>query len=120
VKLALAKVRRCLPHAGFRFEALLGLEHQLVDVAPEPIFARFDGLDDGVLRRAEMLGGVLVLGTIAASDVAAEATEAQVNPRVSHLQAFLAAICFGFDIANLVGVSAGFSHCASNALKARV
>jgi hypothetical protein len=42
-----------------------------VYVAPGPIFAGLEGLHDGVLGLLEMLGGVLVLGGIAAAYVTA-------------------------------------------------
>jgi hypothetical protein len=41
----------------------------------------------------KMLGGMLVLGGIAAPDVAADQAHPQMDPRVTHLQTFLAAIC---------------------------
>jgi len=41
----------------------------------------------------KMLGGVLVLGRIAAADVTADETFSQVNPGIAHLKALLAAPC---------------------------
>ena len=38
----------------------VGLDKRLVDVAPTPIFALFERLDDGVGGGMEMLGGVFV------------------------------------------------------------
>jgi hypothetical protein len=43
-------------------------------------------------RRVIVLGSVLVLGIVATADVAAGAAQAQVHPRIAHLQALLAAI----------------------------
>ena len=37
------------------------LEHYFIDVAPEPVFSRLDGLHNGVLRGVKMLGGMFVL-----------------------------------------------------------
>ena len=41
----------------------------------------------------KMLGGMLVLGGIAAPDVAADQAHPKMDPLVSHFQAFLAAVC---------------------------
>jgi len=35
------------------------LEHDLIDVAPAPVFAWLEGLDDRVIGRMEVFGGVL-------------------------------------------------------------
>ena len=37
------------------------LEEQLVDVTPDPVLTRLEGLNDRVVGRVEMPGGVLVL-----------------------------------------------------------
>lgn len=55
----------------------------------------------------EVLGGVFVPGRIAAAHVPALETQAQMNPGVAHLQAFFASFAGGFDIADLIQVSAG-------------
>src|SRR4051795_886313 len=67
------------------------LHHHLVDVAPEPVLARLDGLDDGVAGGMEVLRRVLVLRGIAAADLAAGETQPQMDPGVAHLQALFAA-----------------------------
>jgi hypothetical protein len=46
-----------------------------------------------MFRSVKMLGGMLVLGGIAASDMAADQAHSQMDPRVSRFQTFLAAIC---------------------------
>ena len=38
----------------------LGFDHEFMDVAPEPVFAWFEGADDGVFGGVKVLGGVLV------------------------------------------------------------
>jgi hypothetical protein len=68
------------------------LDHYFVDVTPAPIFARLERSHDGVFCLFEVFGGVLVFRGIAAADVAANFAEAQMNPRVSRLQALLAPI----------------------------
>jgi hypothetical protein len=59
------------------------LEHDLVDVTPAPVFPWLEGSNNRVVRRVEMPGGVLVLGIIAAADMSAFETEAQVHPRIA-------------------------------------
>src|SRR5215472_5514832 len=51
----------------------LELQHHLVHKAPAPILARLERADDGMVRRVKVLGGVAVLGIVAAADVAAGA-----------------------------------------------
>jgi hypothetical protein len=38
------------------------LKHDLVDVTPTPVFSGLKRLDNGVVRRVEVFGGMLVLG----------------------------------------------------------
>src|SRR5258708_19624736 len=52
-------------------------------------FPRLERGDDRMLRRVIVLGGVLVLGIVAAAHVAAGPPQAQFHPRVSPLPAFL-------------------------------
>src|SRR5918998_1179510 len=66
------------------------LDEDLVHVAPPPVFPRLEGPHYRVIRRVEMLCGVLVLGRVAAGDVPAGQALAQVYPGVAHLQALLA------------------------------
>jgi hypothetical protein len=44
--------------------------HDLIHITPDPRFSRFDGTHKRVFGSVKVLGGVLVLGRIAASDVA--------------------------------------------------
>jgi hypothetical protein len=57
-----------------------------------------------VLGLVEVFGGVPILGGIAAAHVAADLTEAQVDPRVAHLQTFLTPLRPWFGIFDLVKV----------------
>jgi hypothetical protein len=57
-----------------------------------------------VLGGVKVFGGVLVFGGIAATDVAATETQAQVDPLIAHLQALFAAFSVGFDVVNLIEV----------------
>jgi hypothetical protein len=73
----------------------------LIDVAPAPVFSGLEGLDDGVLRLMEMLGGVLVGRAVATADVSADEAEAKVNPLSADLEAVFAAVGRWGDVANL-------------------
>src|SRR6185312_3328903 len=87
------------------------LEEQLVDIAPAPILARLEALHHRVLRRVEMLGGVLAGRLIAATDMAANQAHPQVNPAAMRLQAFLATLRgTRGDVADLIEVRAGCGH----------
>jgi hypothetical protein len=78
----------------------------LVDVTPAPVFARFERTHDGVVGLVEVFRSVLVLGRIATTYVAATEAQPQMDPRIAHLEAFLAAVGVRGDFAYLVGVSA--------------
>jgi hypothetical protein len=84
--------------------------HQLVHVAPAPILAGLDGLHDGVLGAVKMLGGMLILGGIAAPNVAAGKAHSQMDPRISALQTFFAAVGIGFYMIDLIEVRTDFRH----------
>jgi hypothetical protein len=61
----------------------------------------------------EMLGGVLVLGRIAAADMATGEAQTEVNPFVVHLKALFTAFRLGLDLLNFIDVRTGFSHDSS-------
>jgi hypothetical protein len=84
------------------------VQHHLVDITPTPILAWFDRLHDGMFASVKMLGGVFVLGRIAASDVAAREAHAQMDPLVSHLQAFFAAVGTGLYVLDFFDVWTSF------------
>src|SRR5215213_2211986 len=84
---------------------LIGWFHDdLVYVAPDPILARLEGLNERVLRGVEVPGGVLVLGAVATPYVAADEALPEMHPRVTHLEALLAPFGAGFHVADLVQV----------------
>jgi hypothetical protein len=68
------------------------IKEQIVHVAISPILARLERFHDRMVGRVIMLGGVFVLGIVAAAHVSADLAQAQMDPGVSHLQAFLAAV----------------------------
>jgi hypothetical protein len=80
------------------------IKFHLVDKAPAPVFTGLERLHNGMPRRVEVLGGVLIPGRIATTDVAADHAQAEVNPSVTHLQALFAAATMRFYFVNLVRV----------------
>ena len=60
----------------------------------------------------KMFGCVLVLGAVAATYMPAREAEPQVNPRVAHSKAFLAACGFWLHIPDLIDMLAGVRHVA--------
>ena len=63
-----------------------------------------------MVRGVEVLGGVPVPGVVAAPDVSAGATQAQVHPGVAHGETFLATIGVRRGRADGFQVDAGFGH----------
>jgi hypothetical protein len=76
------------------------VSHDLVHVAPPPVFAWLERPDHRVARLMEVLGRVLVLRTIATSHVPARQAKPQMNPGVTHIHAFLASLSAGLDLVN--------------------
>jgi hypothetical protein len=74
------------------------------------VFARFDRPNDGVVRRVEMLCGVLVLRGIAAPHVAALQAKAQVDPGIACFEAFLAAVRRRLYFVDGIEMSAVYGH----------
>jgi hypothetical protein len=91
----------------------LGFEHDFVGVAPHPVFARLDGLNDGVFGFVEVFGGVLVLGGVAAADVAAFAAETKMDPSVTHFEAFFAALGVRANVLDVAQMRTALAHEAS-------
>jgi hypothetical protein len=81
-----------------------GFKHDLVYIAPGPILARLNRPHEGVLGGVKMLGRVFVFGRIAAAHVAAAQAQAQMNPGIAHLEAFLASAGVRLHVLNLVEV----------------
>jgi hypothetical protein len=55
-----------------------------------------------MLGGVKVLGGVFVLGRIAAADVAATQAQAKMDPSIAHLQALFAAVRVGLYVFNLI------------------
>jgi hypothetical protein len=82
----------------------------LIDITPNPGLAGFDGTDERMLCFVEVLGGVLVLGRIAAADMPADEAQAKMDPGISHLHAFLTDMSRGVAKLDLIEVGAFFLH----------
>ena len=67
-----------------------GLEKQPVYVAPGPVLPRLKASYHGMVRRMEVLGGVLAGRAVAAPYVATAQAEPQVNPTAPRLETLLA------------------------------
>jgi len=90
------------------------LEHDLVHIAPGPIFAGLNGSDDGMLRSVEMFGCVLIGRAIAAADVAAGQAHAKMHPGAAHLETFLAPFRVGPDVVDLIEMRTGLQIVSPN------
>src|ERR1700730_15634961 len=73
-----------------RGRAAAQVQTNFIDIAPSPPFRRIVAFDDGMAGLAKMLGGVTVWRAVAAADMAARPAEAQMHPRRTKLQTFLA------------------------------
>src|SRR5438309_479583 len=92
-------------HVSLLMKCLLRwLDYDLVDVAPAPVLTGLERLDDGVAGSMEMFGSVCVLRGVAAANVPANKTLAQVYPAISNFQAILATISARRNFSNLVEV----------------
>jgi hypothetical protein len=78
------------------------VEVDLVDVAPLPVFPRFDGSHDRVSVCVEVRGGVAVFGGIATTDLPTFQTHAEMNPGVSDLEALLTALGVRLHFLNMI------------------
>jgi hypothetical protein len=73
-------------------ERVSKVQPELVSVTPSPVLIWLEGLNDRVVGRVEMLGGMLILRIVAAADMPAFKADAQVYPGVTDFQAILAPI----------------------------
>jgi len=82
------------------------LHHSLVHVTPPPVLSRFERTHYGMLGLVIMPGGVFSGRTIAAADVPADQTLAQLHPRAAAFQTFFAAVTRRLNFTNLRDVLA--------------
>src|SRR5450755_4483265 len=95
--------KRCLPYYGNDGASDACpttdlLPHDLVDEAELPRFAALRRSHDRVFRRVKVFRGVFVHRIVAAADMAAFQTFAQVDPGCTDLEAVLAAVRAGLDV----------------------
>src|SRR5262249_25550934 len=72
--------------------AMCWFEQRLVDVAPPPIFVRFERAHNRVTGGVEMQSRVLVPGVVAAAHVATRETQPEMHQSVADPQAVFAAV----------------------------
>jgi hypothetical protein len=63
-----------------------------------------------MLRFVEVLGGVLVLGRVATTNVAASEAQTQVDPCIASFDTVLTHMFIGFSYLDLIKVGAFFRH----------
>ena len=78
----------------------------LIDVAPDPVFARLQRLNQGMSGLVEMLGRVLARRSVAASHMPADQADAQVHPPTPCLQTLLAPLGVGRNVMDLIQMPA--------------
>jgi hypothetical protein len=83
---------------------------QFVNITPDPIFAAFDRAHDGMLGVMEMFRCMLVLRRIAAGNVSADKTHAQMDPGVAGLHAVFATVALRLPHFNLIEMRAFLGH----------
>ncbi len=86
------------------------LEVHCINVTPFPVSAGLERLHDRVVALVKVVRGVLVLGAIAAADVAARQPEAKLHPPLAQLHTLLAALCTRRHLADLIQMGAGDCH----------
>src|SRR5262245_66016419 len=89
-------------------------EKEFVGVTPQPFFARLEGTNQRMFRRVVVLRRVLVRRGVAAADVTASQTQAQMQPTAPVTQTIFAASRAGRDFLNLIQMCAGFFHSHSS------
>jgi hypothetical protein len=92
---------------------LVRLEQQFVLVAPQPVLAALERLDQRMAGCLEMRVGMTIRRFVAAADVTADQADAQMDPRIAILEAFLAALRAGPHAPDLVQMCALSRHVLS-------
>jgi hypothetical protein len=89
-------------------------EKEFVGVTPYPLFARLEGTDQRMFRRVVMFRRVLVRRRVAATDVTASQTQAQMHPTASAAQTIFAASRAGRDFLDLIQMCTSVFHSNSS------
>jgi hypothetical protein len=100
----------------FIAESMVGgrVKHNLIHVTPAPFLARLKRFYYWMFAAVKMFGGVLVLGTIATTDVPAFQAKTQVNPAIARLQAIFTTVRAGLHNLQLVIVATICGHLISS------
>ncbi len=95
--------------------------YEVIDIAPDPGLAWFDGADQGMFRSVKVTGGVLVPGVVAATYMPARHTEPEVDPGVAHFETLFAALLSGMRNLDLIEMSTRSGHSqVSNAARSHL
>jgi hypothetical protein len=86
------------------------LEEELIRVAPEPVLSGLERSDYRMAACTVVLGGVRVLGAVAASNMATGLAHSKVHPGVTELKAFLASVAARLDVSHLAEMPALLCH----------
>src|SRR5215470_12427959 len=89
-------------------------EKEFVGVAPHPLFAGLEGTNQRMFRCVVMLRRVLVRRRVAAADVPASQTQAQMQPTAPAAQTIFAASRAGRDFLNLIKMCTSIFHSKSS------
>ena len=84
------------------------LQRHVINIAPDPILAGLERLDNRMLGGVEMFGGMFVNRIVATAHMAADQADAQMNPPAAHLQTLFTAHRTGRDLTNLIKVRARY------------
>jgi hypothetical protein len=86
------------------------VDFEFVGITPAPVLAWFERFYDWVFGGVKVLGGMFILGGIAAADMPARKTNSQVYPGVAGLDAIFADTSRGVLILRLLQVTTDNSH----------
>ena len=84
------------------------MNYRLVNIAPDPVLAGFKRLDQGVLGGVKMFCRMFIGGIVAASNVPANQTDAQVNPAAADSKAVFTALSAWLDTLDLIQMGTAF------------
>jgi hypothetical protein len=96
---------------------VLEIEEELVNITPPPVFSWLERLNDWVIGLVEMPGGMLILRIVTAAHMPAFQANTQMDPGVTHFQAFLTPSGAGCDLSYLVKMMTLFCHISLSPFK---
>ena len=74
---------RCKIALELKLMRVREIQRDLIHVTPSPVFPRFNGTNNRMLRGAKVLGRVFILRRITAAHVPAGQAQAQVDPTIA-------------------------------------